>query len=237
MLEFELYPLKDLMEDFYISELSKVFEISESKISYNNSQDITIEGKSYETLLSERQTSKKIIFRNSENRVLNFLKTFKCKVNEDVQNFLHDKNKCLRFQKKSKTRTYFIIDKRNDEIAAYFSISYKPIILEKDHKISKSKCKKMSKEKNNKNIDLISTILIGQIGKSDGYSSEDIDLENILEYVFYIINIIKEYIGGRVILIEVDNEPKLIKHYEKYGFEKLQTSNDLSQLMQLLEHY
>lgn len=235
MLEFELYPLKDLMESFYISELSKILKINKRKINYINSQDITIEGKSYETLLSERQASKKTIFRHSEDRVLNFLRTFRCKVNKDVQEFLHDKDKCLRFQKKSKSRTYLIIDKRNDEIAAFFSVSYKPIIIEKNHEISKNKLKKISKEKNNKNIDLISTILIGQIGRSDKYTSEDIDLGKILEYVFYIINIVKEYIGGRVILIEVDNEPKLIRHYEKYGFKKIQTSNDLSQLMQLVE--
>lgn len=59
----------------------------------------------------------------------------------------------------------------------------------------------------------------------------------ILEFIFGVINLIREYIGGRVILIEVDNNPKLIELYENYGFERIQENGKLSQLMQFVKHY
>ena len=56
---FELYSLKDLMEDFYRSELSTFLELEYDKIDYRDSQEIIIDGKPFKTLLSEMSTSKK----------------------------------------------------------------------------------------------------------------------------------------------------------------------------------
>lgn len=238
MKDFQLYSLKDLMEDFYVSEISSRLALDIDCIDYRDSQEIIVDGKPFETLLSERQTSKKEVFRAAESRVLNYLQSFKCEKNSDVQEFLHNPEQCIRMQKNSVTRTYLIIDSETDAIAAYFAIAFKPIVLEKDHDLSDTKMKKLPIHTNDeKNIEIIPTILIGQIGRADGYSKEDITLKDILEYIFGVINMVKTYIGGRVVLVEVNNEPKLIKHYEKYKFEKIQVSNDLSQLMQFVNHY
>jgi hypothetical protein len=238
MKDFQLYSLKDLMEDFYVSEISSSLALEIDCIDYKDSQEIIVDGKPFETLLSERQTSKKEVFRAAESRVLNYLQSFTCEKNQDVQDFLHDAAKSIRMQKKSVARTYMIIDSVNDEIAAYFAIAFKPIILEKDHELSKSKVKKLPIHTDEEGtIEIIPTILIGQIGRADGYSKDDIDLEDILDYIFGIINIVKAYIGGKVVLVEVNNEPKLVEHYKKYGFEKIQESSDMSQLMQFVNHY
>ena len=118
--KFELYSLADLMEDFYISELSEQLEVEDNKINYINSQDILIDGVSAETLLSKRNLSIKKIFRSSESRVLEYLKEFKCQQNLDVEDFLSNGEKAIRMQKESRTRTYLIVDSENKEIAAYF---------------------------------------------------------------------------------------------------------------------
>lgn len=238
MKNFQLYSLKDLMEDFYISEISSELAVYINRINYKNNQEIMIDGKTFETLLSVKQTSKKEVFKAAESRVLKYLKSFNCKKNQDVQDFLHDENKAIRMQKESITRTYMLIDDENDKIAAYFAIAFKPIILESNHVVSKSKIKKLPIHSDEKStIKIIPTILIGQIGRADEYSKEDINLNYILDYIFTIINIVKIYIGSKVVLLEVNNEPKLVKHYEKYGFEKIQESNNMSQLMQFINHY
>lgn len=239
MMRFQIYSLKDLLEDFYISEISSVLGIEEEEIDYQDSQQIDARGKKIETLLSERQTSKKEVFQSAESRVLKYLQTFKCEKNKDVQEFLHSSEKSIRMQKESITRTYFLVDTdREDSIAAYFAISFKPIILEKDHVITKSKKKRLPIHKNEMcEIEIIPTILIGQIGRSDSYSKEDINLADILDFVFGVINKVREYIGGRVVLVEVNKEQKLIEHYGKFGFEKIQEQGKLTQLMQFVANY
>ncbi|MDD2965004.1 MAG: hypothetical protein PHU33_13735 [Bacteroidales bacterium] len=214
--------------------------VEHEKIEYLNNQEIYIEGKQLETLLARQNTSKKKVFLDAESRVLNYLSTFNCAKNHDVSNFLNDENKCIRMQKESTSRTYLIIDSEDDNlaIAAYFAIAFKPITLEKSHGLSKNKVRKLPISKNNhRDLEIISTILIGQIGRNDSYSSAEINLKDILDYVFGVINIVKEYIGGNVVLIEVDNEPKLVSHYEKYGFEKIQDNDNLCQLMQFVNYY
>ena len=131
-----------------------------------------------------------------------------------------------------------IVDSEKDNIAAYFAIAFKPIILEKQLMITDKKKEKLPIHSNEiKDVEVLPTILIGQIGRDDSYSKSDIDLKLILDFTFGVINLVREYIGGRVILIEVDNNPKLIEMYENYGFERIQENGKLSQLMQFVKQY
>lgn len=240
MKNYLLYPLKDLLEDFYIAEIASRLSVEVDSVTYLDSEHIAIEDKAIETLLSASGISKKEIFQTAEGRVLNYLRTFKCEKNLDVQDFLHNPEKSIRMQKESATRTYLILDSENDEIAAYFAISIKPVILCENHELSKNKKKKLqvhSHEDEDSKFEVIVTFLIGQIGRNELYTSEDIDLNMILDFVFGILWKVREYIGGRVILVEVDKSEKLINHYEKYGFEKIQVQDDLTQLMQFVGCY
>lgn len=236
--KFQLYSLKNLMEDFYLSEISSTFSIDVDKINYHNNQEIFIDGMKIESHFQEKNFRKKDIFKRAEDRVLKYLQTFRCSINSDVENFLHDREKCIRMHKSSTARTYFILDSENEKIAAFFALSIKPILLEKNHSVSNNKKKKLPIHTKSKGvIEIITTFLIGQIGRSDTYTKKDISLYEILDYIFAVINIVKEYIGGKVVLVEVANEPKLISLYSKFGFEKIQVQNDLTQLMQYMNYY
>lgn len=54
---------------------------------------------------------------------------FACPQNPDVESFLLNKGKGIRFEKSSISRTYLILDERNGDLLAYFSISFKEIII------------------------------------------------------------------------------------------------------------
>ncbi len=85
---------------------------------------------------------------------------------------------------------------------------------------------------------MISTYLIAQIGRDDNFTSNDINLKTFFIYIIGIINNIKNLIGGSTILIEVDNNPKLVDKYKEYGFEYLKDEDSgLTQLWKLTLNY
>ncbi len=238
MNRFEFYSLKDLLEDFYISEIAQELSVDENAIEYNDNLEIKVNGKNLETLLTTLGLSKKSLFKSAESRVLRYLQTFNCCKNPDVEDFLHNSEKALRLQKESIARTYLIIDSEHElAIAAYFSIAIKPITIKENFKITNSKRRKMNSKNIGNGVEVCSTFLIGQIGRDINYSSEDINLKDIMEYIFGVINKVRELIGGRIVLVEVDKEPKLIKKYEELNFENIQSDTEFTQLMQWVNTY
>ncbi|WP_121628899.1 hypothetical protein [Poseidonibacter antarcticus] len=146
-----------------------------------------------------------------EVKVLKLLETFTCSINEDLQNFLHNKNKAIRLEKSHVTRTYLytaITENNNPVIVGYFTISLK--VLETNG-LSKSIIKKLDGiDKARKHIPCY---LIAQLGKSTNCSSKigqfmlDESIETIKET--------NSIIGGRFIILDSVNQEKVISFYEK----------------------
>lgn len=243
MTNLRLYSLKNLLEDFYISELSSILEVDFDNINYIDNKEILIDGKNLDELINSKM--KKTIFSGAENRVLDYLKTFNCSINFDVQDFLNNKEKALRMQKESTSRTYLLIDDSDDNqnIAGYFALSIKPFLLGENEKFP-ARIRNMLKPRNIRNSDgsnsgmkLCYVFLIGQIGRNDSYSSDTINLSQFLDYAFGIINEVRTLLGGRAVFVEVDNNETLIKLYESCGFEFVRKESDLSQLMHYVQTY
>lgn len=85
---------------------------------------------------------------------------------------------------------------------------------------SKSRLKKL-KAKNS----TISAYLIGQLGKNKSIPNNVIDLESILSDVFTVVKKAQNLVGGRVVILECENNEKLIHLYEKQGFQALAIVN------------
>jgi len=120
---------------------------------------------------------------------------------------------------------------------AYFSIAIKPIILDEDKHIVTNTTRKRMKthiiKKSENEHEIITTFLIGQLGRNDEFNKTDISSKEILDQIFYKINEVMKIIGGHIILIEVDNNEKLINLYKSFGFQLLADGSDdeLTQLM------
>ena len=71
--------------------------------------------------------------------------------------------------------------------------------------------------------------MIGQIGKNAAISDNPLCLGKILEDVYSVIGQAQRLIGGRVVILECEDEPKLIGLYTSQGFELLETKADTQQ--------
>jgi hypothetical protein len=175
-----------------------------------------------------------------EQKTRQFISKFFCKKDRDIENFL--KNKAIEFEKRGKSRTFFIynedsIGKNNIDILAYFTLALQ--ILHIPENLSKNKIRKLdgfsSNLKGNK-ITEIPVILIGQLGKNDLYSSL-ITGSEIIQFCFSKILEGQERLGGRVIMLECKNVEYLKRFYAEYDFkmiDKNYTKNDLIQFVKIL---
>lgn len=80
---------------------------------------------------------------------------------------------------------------------------------------------------------VIPVILIGQLGKNDHYRNETSG-KYILEQIFLIIQRIQYFAGGRLVVVECQEEPKLRDFYERNGFDFLQLQNGYLQFIKRL---
>ncbi|WP_340622453.1 acetyltransferase [Xenorhabdus siamensis] len=141
--------------------------------------------------------------------------SFSCPLNLDVEYFLHKNS--IRFEQADVTITYLILNEKGS-ILAYFSLTFKELRAY-SFSISKTKIRKLNSI--SKNANTIKVYLIGQIAKNFLFNQNPIKFEDIFLYVRNIINTAKILIGGRVIALECESNPKLIALYLKHGFEKL----------------
>ncbi|MDR7123098.1 hypothetical protein [Rheinheimera soli] len=148
------------------------------------------------------------------------LSLFSCPRNPDVENFL--KQKSIAFEKTHNARTRLILDEQGS-ILAYFSVSFKELVLE-SAALNKSQVKRL--DGFNKNAERIRAFLIGQLGKNFSVQNNRITLADILAEIYSIIHDARELVGGRVIILECENNPALIQLYRDHGFTLIETTDD-----------
>ena len=166
------------------------------------------------------------------------LNSFKCRKNSQVEEFL--KKDAQKYEKSNISRTFLLFDDKNGlfstnnmlKLLGYFTVALK--ILEIPEDITKSQKRKICGFKFSE-MDKIPTYLIGQLGKNDVFASE-INGKELLFWAESIIKIAYNYVAGRVILLECEDNNKLVNFYEENGYVRLPKSeNDPSELLQLVK--
>lgn len=158
-----------------------------------------------------------------EDNTIELLSSFSCPQNLDVQSFLTQATKAIRFETTGNARTYLILDGTSGAILAYFSVSFKELLL-RDTTLSKSQVKKL--DGISKNAEQIRAFLIGQVGKNASIEDNPLNLASILDEIYAVIAAARQLIGGRVIILECENSPKLIQLYQEHGFTLIETTDD-----------
>ncbi|MDE9563233.1 acetyltransferase [Xenorhabdus bovienii] len=154
--------------------------------------------------------------------------SFSCPSNRDVESFLH--LKLIRFERANATRTHLILDEKGF-ILAYFSLTFKELPTY-NLAISKTRMKKLNGI--SKNANSLKVYLIGQIAKNFSLDHNPITLKDILISIDFIIEKAQKLIGGRITILECQDNPQLIALYEKHGLEKLPTKGESNPLITMI---
>ena len=173
----------------------------------------------------------KIIGTSRESNLKAAVYSFSCR-DKDVEDFL--KNKAFEFDKRNKSRTYLVVDEEQfneDEpiIYGFFTLTFKS--LELGENLSKSVIKRI--DGFSKDVQSTEAVLLGQLGKNRKYQN-NIDGQIILHYALGIVGKVHKLVGGRIVFLECDENPKLVDFYQRNGFEPLQKCGEYLQMIKYL---
>ena len=167
-----------------------------------------------------------------------FLHSFSCEQDKDIENFLH--KKAIEFEQLSKSRTYLICDEEEINngkfpditIYGYISLALKVLTVSKSvsNKIRKE-IDGFSAKIHGKVINDFPCYLIGQLSRNSNVSKDSIKGSELIAYAEDIIAVSVEAVGGRYIMIECKNNKKLIEFYQYNGFEEISNVPDSGQEM------
>ncbi|MBT2601438.1 MULTISPECIES: GNAT family acetyltransferase [unclassified Oceanobacillus] len=148
---------------------------------------------------------------------------------EDVQYFLH--NKAIEFEKIGISRTTLIMStyKGKSFLAGYFSVSPKPLVINKKNfgKLSGSLKRRLMGvgHKTDQDNYQIPSILIGQLGKnySDiSQKAKSLNGNELLQLAYEKVKDIHKLIGGRIVYLECENFGKIKDFYLYNGFREIE---------------
>lgn len=170
-----------------------------------------------------------------EDNIKSFIANFYCDKDNDIEQFL--KNKAINFEKKGKARTYIVFDEEADNISSmilgYFTLAI--TVLDVPDTLSNSQRKRLdglSAKKHGTMIESFPAILIGQFAKND-LACNDFTGELLMSFCFSKILEGQRILGGRILLVECKNIPKLLDFYGEYGFNIISESNSDNKLLVL----
>ncbi|OAT28623.1 acetyltransferase [Proteus myxofaciens] len=117
------------------------------------------------------------------------------------------------------------------KILAYFSLSFKELILDKA-KLSKTKVQQL--DGISRKAEKIKVFLIGQLGKNTAIVDNPISLSIILNEIYAVLSEDNALIGGRIIILECEDNNRLIQLYKQYGFTLIEIETNTSSSLRTL---
>ncbi len=168
------------------------------------------------------------------------LSSFCCEQDEDINNFLH--NRAVEFEKLSKARTYLICDENQlvsenfylEELTiyGYIAIAQKVLAVPEDWSIRKRKeIDGLNGKIHGEPIKDFSCYLIGQLSRNSNVPKDSISGKELLQHAYDVIATAVDAVGGRYMMIECQDEAKLIEFYSNNQFQEINRSNDGSRSM------
>ncbi len=148
-------------------------------------------------------------------------KKFSCQRETDLENFLV--HKAILYENANFGKTYLCIDRKalekgNFIVLAYFTIAQKSLDVSS---LSKNRKRKLLGDHPGRDgLNSVSTYLIGQLGRSDDCTAEELSGQQILNECYYQISRAAKIVGGSVIVLEC-REHMYEKFYKGQNFIKL----------------
>lgn len=152
-----------------------------------------------------------------EEALNNLFSIFSCPMNSDVEIFL--KQNAIEFAKKSQSITYLVFSNTEVPILlGYFALTIKPLTIRGDAGLSRTVIRKIARVSEydyESGTFSLAAYLIAQIGKNYAVDKEKrISGVELMNIALHVIMDIKYQLGGMVVFLEAENEPKLLSFYE-----------------------
>ncbi|QGR83285.1 hypothetical protein FOC36_14350 [Enterococcus gallinarum] len=169
-----------------------------------------------------------------EGEIIEKFQTFQCKKETDLEKFL--KEKACTYETSNIGRTFIFLNKEllNEgtfDVMAFFTTS------QTSYDISRMTQKRKRKVLGSAvpgrdSLNSFPAFLIGQIGRNDCYTSEQLPGHKILHECYMQLKKVSEIIGGEHVILEC-REPMFERFYRNQGFKKIVTEPDDKGLLTL----
>jgi len=128
--------------------------------------------------------------------------SFHCQ-NDKVNDFLH--NFAIYNNQNLLSKVYVLIEKGPNNLVGIISLSAYRLTLPHSKKYT---------------IQQVPATLLGRIGIDDKYRGHNLAREYLIKYVLGVCNEVKNYIGCRLLIVEVDREDPIKDYLIKNGFQE-----------------
>lgn len=173
--------------------------------------------------------------REDETLLPQILSSFSCYQDVDIERFLYDK--AIKFENLNKAKTYIIYDEDQvnrpdfclDQLTIYGYITLSLKILTVPPETSGNKRKNIdgfSSRLHGKPISDFPCYLIGQLAKNSNIEDNKLTGNELLRFAYEVIASAVDAVGGRYMMIECHNNPKLIEFYARNGFDEIAREPD-----------
>lgn len=153
-----------------------------------------------------------------EEKVQSLLSDFSSPLNEEVEDFVH--NKSIEFAKKKLSITYLVIRKTDDGktvLVGIFTLAHKAVEVTNTN-ISNTARKKLSRyAKLDEETDKynVSAFLIAQFGKNSAVSEKwKISGNELMDLAFEVLRHVQYFVGGGVVYLDCENTDKVLEFYK-----------------------
>lgn len=146
-----------------------------------------------------------------EDAVTQLLSDFSCPENHEIESFVQ--YQALDFAKRKMSVTYLVMDNRGN-LAAIYTLTHKALELSEEGLSAtiKKKLSRFAQLDEKTNTYTISAFLIAQFGKN--HSCTELSGVRLMEKAFETLTNIQRSIGGGVVYLECEENPKLLSFYE-----------------------
>lgn len=166
-------------------------------------------------------------FEEDKDLLEQFLSSFSCSQDKDIESFLH--NKAVQFEKLSKSRTYLICNETEFQnnrleqitIYGYISVTLKNLsIPDNASNRTRKSLDGFSSKIRVKPIRDIPCYLIGQLSRNSKVSKDSLNGSELICHACDVISQAVDAVGGRYVMIECRDEQKLIYFYRQNLFKE-----------------
>ncbi len=157
----------------------------------------------------------------SVDKLIDSFKRFSCSREKDLETFLV--HKAIEYENIEYGKTYLVIDTNKldtytFEIIAFFTVGLTSVDISKMSQKKKKKVLGTLPGRDSK--DSVPAFLIGQFGRNENYTKDDITGEVLLAECFEQLKRVQGIVGGKMIVVEC--RESLLKFYKKHAFKQIE---------------